>query len=123
MAKSNDSTMRPDYNDPSFRGALTSDQWGEDNAPEFSTIPTSCIVEIRRTSNAIKTISRIVHNSLTQPAMSDAEPLGNSAHLGLLDALEIMGVYLNDIQESMTEQAKEHIRLQRMLRDEEVNHG
>lgn len=122
MAKSSEPNSRPDYNDPSFRGALTCDQWSEDNAPEFSTIPTSYIVEIGRASNAIRTIARLVHNSLTQPAMSNAEPLGNSTHQGLLDALEILGVYLSDIQESMTERACDYARFERVSHEREVSH-
>jgi|GEM_PF-2564003 len=100
------STPQPDYTDPAFSGALTSDHWSLDDTPELSKIPSSLIADISRASNAIETIARIVHNSLCEPEMHDTEPLGHSAHLGLLDAAELIGKYLSGIADRMNEAAQ-----------------
>ena len=101
----------PDYTDPAFSGALTSDHWSLDDTPELSKIPSSLIADVSRASNAIETIARIVHNSLCEPEMHDAEPLGYSAHLGLLDAAELIGKHLADIAVRMNEAAQIYAEL------------
>lgn len=106
IKSSSASPSTPDYTDPAFSGALTSDHWSLDDTPELSKIPSSLIADVSRASNAIEMISRIVHNSLCEPEMHDAEPLGRSAHLGLLDAAELIGKYLADIAVRMNEAAQ-----------------
>jgi hypothetical protein len=93
----------PDYFAPQFRGALMKDHWEGDG--EWSTVSTNFIGEIDRASDAVETIARLVHNSLCEPAMSGAEPLGLSAHLGLLNAAELIARYMREIAERMREQA------------------
>lgn len=103
---------KPDYNATSFHGALASDRWMNDDDPEFSTVHTFCVAEVSRAASAITEISRIVHNSLNEPACSGAEPLGLSAQMALLDGLEIIGRYLGDLGDSMRETAGMHARIE-----------
>ncbi|KWA06626.1 hypothetical protein WT36_15065 [Burkholderia territorii] len=90
-----------------------SDHWTRDDYPKLAKIPITLIAEVSRASNAIRTISRIVHNSVCEPDMSDAEPLGQSAHLGLLDAAELVGKYLAEIADRMNEEARLYARLEK----------
>ncbi|KVH52891.1 hypothetical protein WS89_31130 [Burkholderia sp. MSMB1072] len=110
---------KPDYNDVAFCGALTSDHWSRDDFPELTKIPTSLIADVGRASNAVTTIARIVHNSLCEPDMSDAVPLGHFAHLALLDAAELVGKYLAEIADRMNETAQLYARLEETA---EVHH-
>ncbi|MDN7451076.1 hypothetical protein QZM03_27440 [Burkholderia multivorans] len=68
------SSSTPDYTDPAFRGALMTDHWSRDDYPALTTIPTALIADISRASNAVKTIARIVHNSLCEPDASVERP-------------------------------------------------
>ncbi|KWB54208.1 hypothetical protein WL36_02190 [Burkholderia ubonensis] len=105
-------STKPDYSDPSFRGALMNDHWILDDEASLAMIPASLIADVSRASNAITTIARLVHNSLCEPDMSGAEPLGKSAHLGLLDAAELVGKYLDEIADRMNETAQSYARLE-----------
>jgi hypothetical protein len=98
---------KPDYTSPSFRGALMCDHCNGSDA-EFSTVNTASIAEILRASLAVRVIARLVHNSLCEPSMSGAEPLGESAHLGLLSAVEIIGTYVGDVAAEMQSCALRH---------------
>lgn len=98
---SSDRSAKPDYQSPSFRGALMNDHWALAQCSEYSTVPSSLIADLNRASLAITTISRLVHNSLSEPDMSSAEPLGAPAHLGLLCAIEIVGEYLERVADEM----------------------
>ncbi|WP_193097991.1 hypothetical protein [Burkholderia sp. Z1] len=112
VKSSSASPSTPDYTDPAFRGALTSDHWSRDDTPHLAKIPSSLIADVSRGSNAIETIARIVHNSLCEPDMHNAEPLGDSAHLGLLDAAELIGKYLSEIADRMNEAAQIYANLE-----------
>ncbi|MBR7981125.1 hypothetical protein [Burkholderia cenocepacia] len=92
---------RPDYTDPAFSSVLMNDHWVTDDA--FAMVPANLIADVYRASNAISTIARLVHNSSCEPAMSNAEPLGQAAHLGLLNAAELIGQYLTEVADRMTE--------------------
>jgi len=94
------SEPKPDYTAPSFRGALMRDHW--DTGREMSMVESASIHEIQRASIAINVIARLVHNSLCEPQMSGAEPLGQPAHLGLLNAMEIIGKHLGEVADTMT---------------------
>jgi hypothetical protein len=107
------SASKPDYSSRSFRGALLNDHWRAGER-ELSMVPSDCIAEINRASTAIKTIARLVHNSLCEPDMSDAEPLGQSAHLGLLSAVEIIGTYLDEVANAMRESGIRHAEYERV---------
>ena len=121
MAKK-DSPSRPDYQSPSFRGALTRDHFEIDTDPERSTIPTAFLADLSRVGDAVKTISRLLHNSLSEPSMSGAEPLGEAAHLGLLNALEVIGDHVSSLEESMRQNAADHVALMRMAREQGAHH-
>ncbi|MBU9373433.1 hypothetical protein KTE28_03680 [Burkholderia multivorans] len=96
------STSQPNCTDPTFCGAMMSDHWvAADDA--FAMVPAAFIADVYRASDAITTISRLVHNSSCEPEMSNAEPLGHAAHLGLLSAAEIIGRYLNEVADRMAE--------------------
>ncbi|KVO28337.1 hypothetical protein WJ74_25730 [Burkholderia ubonensis] len=88
------------------------DHWILDDEASMAMIPASLIADVSRASNAITTIARLVHNSLCEPDMSGAEPLGKSAHLGLLDAAELVGKYLDEIADRMNETAQTYGRLE-----------
>jgi hypothetical protein len=110
---------KPDYKSPSFCGALMSDHWAVGGDRINSVVPSYCIGELNRASLAITTISRLVHNSLREPDMSHAEPLGAPAHIGLLCALEIVGEYLEHISDEMRETA---IGVEKFENAREANH-
>ncbi|WP_156443223.1 hypothetical protein [Burkholderia sp. RF4-BP95] len=97
------STSRLDYTDPTFRGAMMSDHWVTGDDSEFAMVPANLIADVYRASDAITTIARLVHNSSCEPGMSNAEPLGHAAHLGLLNAAEIVGQYLTEVADRMLE--------------------
>jgi len=97
------STPQPDYTDPTFRGALMNDHWVTGDGSEFAMVPADLIADVYRASNAISTIARLVHNSSCEPGMSNAEPLGQAAHLGLLNAAELIGQYLTEVADRMLE--------------------
>ncbi|WP_175725464.1 hypothetical protein [Burkholderia ambifaria] len=97
------SSSTPDYTDPTFCGAMTSDHWVTGDDSEFALVPANLIADVYRASDAITTIARLVHNSSCEPAMSNAEPLGHAAHLGLLNAAEIVGRYLTEVADRMVE--------------------
>lgn len=93
----------PDYTDPAFCGALMNDHWVTGDDSEFAMVPANLIADVYRASDAITTIARLVHNSTCEPEMSNAEPLGHAAHLGLLNAAEIIGQYLTEVAGRMAE--------------------
>ncbi|MBK1820343.1 hypothetical protein [Burkholderia orbicola] len=97
------STPHPDYSDPAFCSALMSDHFVTGDGSEFAMVPANLIADVYRASNAISTIARLVHNSSCEPKMSHAEPLGEVAHLGLLDAAELVGQYLSEVADRMVE--------------------
>jgi hypothetical protein len=105
---------RADVHTPWYRGPLMQDYWRDAEDPEHSTIPSCCIAEVARASDAITTIARLVHNSIAEPRMSGAEPLGFAAHTGLLAAMEIIGTYLGDMAESMRARARDIEQLANM---------
>ncbi|MBY4768944.1 hypothetical protein [Burkholderia ambifaria] len=103
IKSSSSSLSTPDYTDPTFCGAMMSDHWVTGDDAEFAMVPANLIADVYRASDAITTISRLVHNSSCEPAMSNAEPLGHAAHLGLLNAAEIIGQYLTEVADRMAE--------------------
>ncbi|KVR92150.1 hypothetical protein WK27_05900 [Burkholderia vietnamiensis] len=75
--------------------------------------------DVARAADALRTVARLVHNSLSEPEMSGAEPLGLSAHLGLLNAAEVIAKYLVELEERMHETADSYARVKA---DSEVRH-
>ncbi|TDV16284.1 hypothetical protein [Paraburkholderia caballeronis] len=102
-----------DYNALSFHGALMKDWWLVDDESESSVLHSAHVAEISRASSAITVIARLVHNSLGEPDMSGAEPLGRAACEGLLDGLEILGRYVGDITDEMRRHAAMLSKFQR----------
>ncbi|KVS37436.1 hypothetical protein LGN07_32240 [Burkholderia cepacia] len=100
------SETKRDYLAPGFRSALTRDHFELDSVGEYATVPSNLIGDVHRAADAIRTIARLVHNSLCEPEMSGAEPLGLSAHLGLLNAADLVGKYLRDAAASMHDCAR-----------------
>ncbi|RQU40213.1 hypothetical protein DF147_21545 [Burkholderia cenocepacia] len=112
------SSPKPDYTDAAFCGALTRDQYAGRNQGGF--VYFSDLADVARAGDAIRTISRLVHNSLSEPERSDAEPLGLSAHLGLLNAAEVIAKYLVDLEERMRQTAEARVRFEA---EQEASHG
>lgn len=104
------STQKPDCTDAAFRGALMRDQYTGANQGGF--VYFSDLADVARAGDALRTISRLVHNSLSEPEMSGAEPLGLSAHLGLLNAAEVIARYLVDLEGRMRQTADSHARFE-----------
>lgn len=101
----------PDYNAPYLHGTLTSDYWSNDDDPAFFRVSSDSVADIGRAASAITHISHIVRNSLNEPACTGAEPLGLSAHMALLDGLEIIGQYVNELGLRMREMGVMHARI------------
>lgn len=112
------STPQPDYADPTFRGALMSDQYVADRAV-CGFVSLADLGDVARAADALRTVARLVHNSLSEPEMSGAEPLGLSAHFGLLNAAEVIAKYLVELEERMHETADSYARVKA---DSEVRH-
>lgn len=110
---------KPDYTDAAFRGALMSDQYVADRA-QCGFVSLADLGDVARAADALRTVARLVHNSLSEPEMSDAEPLGLSAHLGLLNAAEVIAKYLVELEDRMRETADSYAR---SMAEPEANHG
>lgn len=99
---------------------LVKDLWLNDDEPEHSSVHSTRIANVTRAADGIRAISRLVHNSLGEPSMSGAQPLGHATHMELLDALYCLGDYLFDQGEAMRETAALH---EQFNRDREAAHG
>lgn len=66
LANSAVSSTKPHYNAPSLRGALTCDLFASDVGGGHATVPPNLVGDIQRASDAIRTISRLLHNSLCE---------------------------------------------------------
>ncbi|MDR8090338.1 hypothetical protein KPB05_23040 [Burkholderia gladioli] len=72
----------------------------EDDA-EHSTVRTHEIGSVTRAAEAISSLSRIVHNSLSEPAMSGAQPLDMGTLRAILSGIEVIGDFIFDCTEEM----------------------
>ncbi|PRG76146.1 hypothetical protein C6T58_24820 [Burkholderia multivorans] len=95
------------------------DQYVADRA-QCGFVSLSDLGDVARAADALRTISRLVHNSLSEPEMSGAEPLGLSAHLGLLNAAEVIAKYLVELENRMRETADSYSQFKA---EQGVNHG
>lgn len=111
---------KPDYRDAAFRGALMRDSWMIDDDLYLSTVPSDLIGDVSRAGDALRTIGRLMHNSLCEPEATGAEPLGLSAHLGLMNAAELIGHRLADIADHMRDIAQGYAAFEKK---QEANHG
>jgi hypothetical protein len=98
------SAAKPDYQAESFSGPLVSDHFRNPGLV-YATVEYRHVADVARSASAITTLARLVHNSLCEPGMTLAEPLGHAAHLGLLNAIEIVGSYLEEASHLMCETA------------------
>ncbi|QTO42165.1 hypothetical protein [Burkholderia latens] len=114
------STQKPDYTDAAFHGALMRDQYAGDDHVQGGFVQFTDIGDVARAADALRTISRLVHNSLSEPEMSDAEPLGLSAHLGLLNAADLIAKYLVELEKRMRETAHSYAQFKAR---QEVQHA
>jgi hypothetical protein len=99
---------------------LVSDYWQRSDEPEHSKVHSFRIANVSRASDGIKSIARLVHNSLSEPDMTGALPLGRSTELALMYALESLGDYIFDQMEGMRDTAAQHADFERAR---EVSHG
>jgi len=86
------------------------DGWLDDDEPELSMVHSSRIADVTRAADGVKTIARLVHNSLGEPDATGAQPLGLGTELGLLGALECLGGYIFDQMEDMRATAAMHAK-------------
>jgi len=84
---------------------LVSDYWQHSDELEHAKVHSFRIANVSRASDGIKSIARIVHNSLSEPEMTGAPPLGRSTELALMYALECLGDYIFDQMEGMRDTA------------------
>jgi len=99
---------------------LVSDYWQSSEQQEHATVHSVRISNVSRASDGIKSIARLVHNSLSEPDMTGAPPLGRSTELALMYALECLGDYIFDQMEGMRDTAAQHAEFER---SREVSHG
>ncbi|PLZ02555.1 hypothetical protein CY652_10615 [Burkholderia sp. WAC0059] len=79
------------------------DGWTMPDSPEHAMVESRSLAEVQRAASAITTISMLLRNSLGEPEGTGTGPLGRDAHYGLLDALQIIGKYLHEVGEQMSE--------------------
>ena len=111
----------PDYADAAYRGALMRDQYAGDDRAQCGFVSLSDLGDVARAADALRTVARLAHNSLSEPEMSDAEPLGLSAHLGLLNAAEVIAKYLVELESRMRETADSYAQFK--AEQGGANHG
>lgn len=92
---------------------LVADYWIGDDESEYSMVHTYAIAEISRATDAIRTIARIVHNSLSEPAMTSSQPLDEGTVRSLLDGIDSLGNYIFEKTEDMRETAALHAEYER----------
>lgn len=73
---------------------LVSDYWLSDGDSVHSAVSSSDIADVSRASDAIRTMVRIVHNSMSEPDMSGSQPLDRGSMLALLAGVEILGKFI-----------------------------
>ncbi|MCA8086972.1 hypothetical protein [Burkholderia cenocepacia] len=113
-------STKPDYADVAFRGALMRDLYAGDDRGQCGFVSLSDLGDVARAADALRTVARLVHNSLSEPEMSDGEPLGLSAHLGLLNAAEVIAKYLVELETRMRETADSYAQFKA---EQGENHG
>lgn len=91
--------------DPKKPHPLLNDYWVSQDDPEHSTVGTQSIADITRATDAIRTLSRIAHNSLSEPEMSGAQLLDVGTVRSLLCGIEVIGLFIFDQTEMMRERA------------------
>ncbi|MDN7582961.1 hypothetical protein [Burkholderia orbicola] len=108
-----------DYTDVAYRGALMRDQYVADRA-QCGFVSLSDLGDVARAADALRAVARLVHNSLCESEMSDTEPLGLSAHLGLLNAAEVIAKYLVELESRMRETVDSYAQFKA---EQGANHG
>ncbi|MDN7825123.1 hypothetical protein QZN01_20945 [Burkholderia cenocepacia] len=91
--------------DPNKPHPLVADYWVGDDDGEHSMVHTNSIAEISRACDAVRTIARIVHNSLSEPAMTTSQPLDDGTVRALLAGIDSLGNYIFEKTEDMRETA------------------
>lgn len=99
----NDSTIEAPKPHP-----LVADYWLSDDDAEHSFVCTSDIADVSRASDAIRTMVRIVHNSISEPDMSGAQPLDRGSMLALLSGAEILGKFIYQMTDEMRSTAAQY---------------
>ncbi|WP_244124742.1 hypothetical protein [Burkholderia gladioli] len=91
--------------DPKKPHPFVADYWTSEDDTEHSTVRTHEVSSVSRAAEAIRSLSRIVHNSLSEPAMSGAQPLDIGTVRAILYGIEVMGEFVFDCTEEMRETA------------------
>jgi hypothetical protein len=99
---------------------LTTDGWMPIDGEEHATVRNSQIADVQRAVNAIKTIGRLLHNSLGEPDGTGSQPLDRGTEIDLADALICLGDYAYDRVEDMNQTAQCFLQYER---ERGENHG
>ncbi|MGK8893720.1 hypothetical protein [Burkholderia gladioli] len=108
-----DSIVKSDTNAKCFeekQHPLTEDHF--QLSRELAVVHTSSIAAITRAANAVSTLSRIVHNSLSEPDASGAQPLDAHTVRAILAGIEVIGDAIHYRTEEMYESAAAHAALE-----------
>ncbi|MGS1004705.1 hypothetical protein ACVCH0_24220 [Burkholderia glumae] len=81
------------------------DYWTFGDDAEHSTVCTHAIGSVSRAAEAIRSLSRIVHNNLSEPGMSGAQPLDMGTVRAILCGIEVIGEFIFDCTEEMRDTA------------------
>ncbi|CAM2155510.1 hypothetical protein PT2222_330096 [Paraburkholderia tropica] len=80
---------------------LVADYWLSEDEQPHSVVNSEDVADVSRATDAIRTMVRIVHNSLSEPDMSGAQPLDRGSMLALLSGVEILGKFIFQAADEM----------------------
>jgi len=88
------------------RHFLTRDGWTSDDESEHAMVRSMEIADITRASIAARTLARILHNSLSEPAATGSDSLGEGVNCDLADAIYCLNDYIFERTNEMREVAE-----------------
>ncbi|WP_430230547.1 hypothetical protein [Paraburkholderia tropica] len=87
---------------------LVTDYWLSDDDQPHSVVNSEDVADVSRATDAIRTMVRIVHNSLSEPDMSGAQPLDRGSMLALLSGVEILSKFVFQTADEMRSTAAQY---------------
>ncbi len=92
---------------------LITDGWMSIDGEEHATVRSAQVADITRAVSAMKTIGRLIHNSLCEPDMTGAQPLGRGVEIDLADAVICLSDYVYGRIEDMNNTAAGILKYER----------